>query len=168
MRMRSIGAIALASLTVAGCFPGLVYQLDPVPTRLSFTPDKAAASELGLHGTAQYLGPGERIPTVRSLFGNILRVVDPYGAEQIVFDVTVDNASDRLAVLQPQGARLRIPDRIQPARTLQDYKRAWPTYPIQDDDMALDQAAAFGFVVRTLLLEQQLMPGDSAEGRVAF
>ncbi len=157
-----------AALFLAGCSFGLVYHVDQPAERLVFAPGRATAQVLGVDATASYLGPGERIATSRTLLGNITREVDPYGEDQILFAVTVRNSSDSVAVVEPKAARLVVLHQVEAARTLDDYKKAWPTYPIESENMATDQAEAFAYVLRTLLLEQQIVQGDSAAGRLAF
>lgn len=153
---------------MAGCSLGMQYE-PPQPSRLLvFRPAAATASLLGAAATASYLGPGERIATARSVLGNVTRMVDPYGEDQIVFQVTVDSATDSLLVVHPTRATLSVPHEVVAARTLHDYRKAWPTYPIADQDMAADQALAFAYILQTILLDQQVAQGDSASGRLAF
>jgi hypothetical protein len=54
------------------------------------------------------------------------------------------------------------------ARTLDDYRRRWPTWAVTNDQEGQDQAAAYQHVLSTLLIERQVPPGESTEGRLAF
>lgn len=158
----------LFALTLTGCDIGLRYRVVQPEPHLFLEPRQASFSLQYLEATASALGPGERIATARSPIGNIQRVVNPYGEDQFLFNIEVANRGERPVLLKAAEARLEASGRRIPAKTLEDYKKAWPTYPIADAEMARDQAAAFTFVLRSMLLERLVLAGEGVKGRLAF
>lgn len=167
MSRRVLGA-ALGAALLVGCDPGMRFSLRPPDERLTVLPREATASAGTVVSTARYLGPGELVPTSYNVMGAILRTVNPYGEDQILFETEVRNESTERITLLPDAAVLDTGTRKIPALGLGHYKRAWPTYPIVDLEMAKDQAVAFTHVLRTILVERHVLPGDTVVGRLAF
>lgn len=155
-------------MAIAGCDPGLRFRLRPPEERLAVLPREATASVGPILSTVRYLGPGELVPTSYNVIGAIMRAVNPYGEDQILFEVEVQNEGSDRITLVPDSAVLDTGTRRIAALGLGHYRRAWPTYPIVDLEMAKDQAVAFTHVLRTILVERHVLPGDRVVGRLAF
>jgi hypothetical protein len=129
----------------------------------------ARAQEGPLKLEVTFQGVGERIVTATNVVGRIARVVNPYGEDTFVFRVVATNSGNESLVLLPQKATLSLgqgtPER---ARGLDDYRKRWPTWAVTSNQEGEDQAAAYAHVLGTLLLERQVPPGGSTEGRLAF
>ncbi len=160
--------VLLAAVLATGCDLGLRFRLPPPEERMTILPREATASARTIAAAVRYRGPGERVASSRNLLGAVVRFVNPYGEDQIMFDVELHNdGSDPVTVL-PGEAFLDTGTRKIAALGLERYKRAWPTYPITDDEVAKDQAVAFTYVLRSILLKRQIMPGETVHGRLAF
>jgi hypothetical protein len=160
--------VALSLILIAACDPGMRFRLPPPEERLTLEPQAATASFGTLMAETRYLGPGERVPSNRNLLGAVLRYVNPYGEDQILFEVYVRNEGAESVMILPEQAVLDTGARDIRALGLEHYKRAWPTYPITDSEMAKDQAVAFTYVLRSILLRRQVLPGEATSGRLAF
>ncbi|MBI6546136.1 MAG: hypothetical protein HY692_05040 [Cyanobacteria bacterium NC_groundwater_1444_Ag_S-0.65um_54_12] len=165
-----VNMIAAGWLLIAlpGCDLGLRQRAPQLEERWQLEPREVNATAFTLLATSSYWGPGERIVTSRSILGNVQRVVNPYGEDNIIFRLQLHNTGKLRATLRPQEATLQAGGRVLAALTLEDYKRNWPTYPIVNAEIAKDQAAAFTFVLRSMLLERQIMPDERVGGRLAF
>lgn len=167
-RAAALGAAVLVGAGLTGCDPGMRFRLRPPEERLTVLPREVTASAGTVISTARYIGPGELVPTAYSVMGAVLRTVNPYGEDQILFQTEIRNESSERITIQPDGAVLDTGTRKILALGLSHYKRAWPTYPIVDLEMAKDQAVAFTFVLRTVLVERHVLPGDTVTGRLSF
>ncbi|MBM3270241.1 MAG: hypothetical protein FJZ01_21615 [Candidatus Sericytochromatia bacterium] len=162
------GALAAALLLVPGCDLGLRFRLPPPEERLTILPREATASARAILATSRYRGPGERVASSRNFLGAVVRFVNPYGEDQILFDLELQNDGPEPVTVLPAEAGLDTGARTLKALGLDRYKRAWPTYPVTDDEVAKDQAVAFTYVLRSILLRRQIMPGETVTGRLAF
>lgn len=163
-------ALVAAASTLGGCAWLMGYDQLPQPS----APFRVARATLTTHvddlgADARFLGPGERIATDHTVLGRVARAVNPYGEDSLVFDLTLTNAGSVPAAVLPSQAQLAADGaKAMPARTLDEFRRRWPTWAVEGPEQTTDRAAAMGFVMDTLLLDRQVMPNASARGRLAF
>lgn len=166
--MRRLLPLLLVTAT-SGCSWLVGYDVLPQlpsPVRLRAT----AADKLpGLAVDVTALGIGDRVPTEKNMWGRTARAVNPYGEDTLVFRASLVNAGDRPAFLTPSRATLSADGEApRPARTLDDYRRRWPTWAVDGHDQEADRAAAIGYVLDTMLVDRMLSPDGRVEGRLAF
>ena len=172
--MRTRLLTAAAALAAASALNGCAWLLGhgdlpqpPEPVRVS--EPVQTLSQGPLAATGRFLGVGERIVTARNALGRIGRVVNPYGEDTFVFRLRLENRGGEPLVLLPEAATLALGEgRVEAARTLDDYRKRWPTWAVTNDQQGHDQNAAYTFVLDSLLIERVLPPGEAVEGRLAF
>jgi hypothetical protein len=121
-----------------------------------------------LHIKARYLGVGERIVSATTPLRRFARAVNPYGEDSLVFHLLVMNPTDHVALVLPSEATLEGATGRKPARTLDDFRRRWPSWAVETPDHDADRAAAIEYVLQTALLDRLVPPNGEVEGRVAF
>ncbi len=163
----TLGAI-LGVAVLAGCDPGMRFHVRSPEEQLSVLPREVTASMGTVISTARYVGPGELVPTSHNVIGAVMRTVNPFGADQILFETEIRNDSQERITVLPDDARLDTGTRKIAALGLGHYKRIWPTYPIVDLEMAKDQAVAFTYVLRSILVERHVLPGETVRGKLVF
>jgi hypothetical protein len=168
-RHRLVGAVLVGALaSTSGCAwligEGELPQPEQ-PVRLGVPVLPLAG---GLAGTATFLGVGDRTVTATNWFGRIGRVVNAYGEDTFVFELHATNTLMEAVVLEPSKATLSYGAETVHARSLDDYRRRWPTWAVTTPDEGHDQQAAYQAVLNTLLLDRQLAPGETTSGRLAF
>jgi hypothetical protein len=171
MLRRLLAAALMASLLpLGGCAWLLGYSEVPQPASpVRVTAPLAMATNGRVRLTAHFLGVGERMVSEHNLWGRAARVVDPYGEDSFVIDVMLDNQGHDDLVVQPQAATLQIGTAAPlKTRSLDDYRKRWPTWPVSTQDEGTDQAFAYKQVLDTLLLERLVHAGESVNGRLAF
>lgn len=170
MRLRAaIGGVLLAS-SLGGCTwllgHGDVPQ-PPSPVRVA-TPTQTVM-EGPFRVDAEFLGVGERIVTDTNVVGRVSRVVNPYGEDSFIFNMTLVNLTKETVVVVPEKATLSYGvGTPRPSRTLAEYRKRWPTWAVTNEKEADDQGQAYAHVLRTILIERQLPPHESTVGRIAF
>jgi hypothetical protein len=168
--MRGAIAAALLATALGGCTWLLGHGDVPQPR----SPVRATTPRLDLlegpFGVdAEFLGVGERIITATNAFGRVGRVTNPYGEDTFVFVLELVNLTKETVVVVPDKATLHYGlATTQPARTLADYRKRWPTWAVTNGQEAEDQGQAYAFVLKSLMIERQLLPHASTEGRLAF
>lgn len=167
---RGWAVLALSALTSSGCAWLLGQGEVPQPASPVRVAEPAQALHAGpLKLAVRFMGVGDRIVTATNMVGRVARVVDPYGEDTFVFRLTATNTGDEPVVLLPQKATLAYGEgTVVHARTLDDYRRRWPAWAVTNDQEGEDQAAAYANVLGSLLIERQVPPGESTEGRLAF
>lgn len=168
MLRRSLALLAL--LPLGGCTWLFGYGTPPQPAPpLRLAADTQQANVGPLRLSVRCTGAGERQVSARNLFGRAARVVDPYGEDVLVFEVTAANTGSDPLFLDAPSATLTLADghALKPL-TLDDYRDRWPTWPIVGADEAADQRFAYQRVLDTLLLARMVPPGETARGRMAF
>lgn len=167
---RGWAVLALSALSSSGCAWLLGQGEVPQPAAPVRVAERAQAAQAGpLKLEVSFLGVGDRIATATNLVGRVARAVNPYGEDTFVFRLTAANSGDEPVVLLPQKATLAYGEgTVEHARTLDDYRKRWPAWAVTNDQEGEDQAAAYANVLGSLLIERQVPPGDSTEGRLAF
>ncbi|MDB5097254.1 MAG: hypothetical protein JWM80_1675 [Cyanobacteria bacterium RYN_339] len=160
---------ALAATTLNGCawMLGLDHLPQPLPPFQAVEAERDLRTP-DLHVKARYLGLGERIVTATTPLGRIARAVNPYGEDSLVFHVTVMNPTDHIALVIPGEATLEGPSGRKAARTLDDFRRRWPSWAIETPDHDVDRSAALEAILQTILLDRLVQPNHEVEGRIAF
>jgi hypothetical protein len=96
-------------------------------------------------------------------------VVNPYGEDTLVFELSARNAGPEGLVLLPQQATLAVgADKSRKARTLDDYRKRWPAWAAVGAEQLADRDFAYHAVLETLLIERLVPAGGEAKGRLAF
>ncbi|MFP5503274.1 MAG: hypothetical protein ACLGIN_12370, partial [Candidatus Sericytochromatia bacterium] len=169
--MRLVPALfLLAVMPLGGCAWLLGHGEPPQPEAPFFV--EAAVAEAGAGGlavSATFEGVGKRLVSERNWAGRAGTVVNPYGADSLVFSLTLANEGPEALVLLPQAATLALGDRPPlPARTLDDYRARWPLWAVRDTRDRDHRQAAYAHLLETLLIERRLRPGDRVVGAIAF
>jgi hypothetical protein len=163
-------AVLVATSPLSGCAWLIGHAEVPQPRSPLEVASPVQTVRLGgLTLEARFAGVGDRRETARNWLGRLARVVNPYGEDTWLFEIAATNGGAEDVVLLPRDATL-VQDGGEPrrARTLDDYRRRWPTWAIEGDEQAHDRHAAYGAVLDSILLERHLAPGGRAAGRLAF
>jgi len=94
--------------------------------------------------------------------------VNPYGEDSLVFHVLLMNPTDHVALVTPTEATLEGPSGSKPARTLDDFRRRWPSWAVESPDQDADRNAAIEALLQSILLDRIVPPNGETEGRIAF
>lgn len=167
--MKRASFLAVLAISTSGCawLVGLDRLPQPVPPFQAVEPARELRTA-DLHVKARYLGVGERVVTATTPLGRIARAVNPYGEDSLVFQVLVMNPTDHVALVIPTEATLEGPNGRKAARTLDDFRRRWPSWAVENPDHEADRAAALEHVLQTVLLDRLVPPNGETEGRIAF
>lgn len=170
LRLPTLGLAASVCFSTSGCAWLFGHgELPQVPATFKPAQATAVAAVDGLTIRATFLGPGQRIRSATNFWGRVSRAVNPYGADSLVFQVSLRNEGPKTLVVQPTGATLSLDGGPGlRARVMDDYRKRWPTWAVTHPDEGTDQAAAYAELLETILIERALPPGGMVEGRLAF
>ena len=162
--------LLLATMPLGGCAWLIGHGEPPQPEAPFFTEAAGVEARVGdLTVEATFEGVGKRLVSERNWAGRAGTVVNPYGADSLVFTLSLANEGQEPLVLLPQAAPLAFGDRPPlPARTLDDYRARWPLWAVRDTSERDHRQAAYAHLLETLLIERRLKAGDRVVGAIAF
>lgn len=166
-RFRALATCAFGS-QMLGC-AALIGPREAPQAPLPFHPREATLSTAlpALRATATLVGPGQRVVAARNLLGGVTRVVNPFGARNLVVALELSAAGG--ALLKPADARLSYDGQAPLAPLgLDQLRRRWPTWAIRNEEEAADQRLAYEQVLDRLLMERRLAPAESTKGVLVF
>jgi hypothetical protein len=164
-------SVALVGGLLSGCSWLLGYDRLPV-TAARETPEVVEQAYVDNCVTMAFswLGPGQLQPAAYHPWGRVARAVNPYGPDVWCIQARVQRiAESKAPIFLPERATLRTGSgRVLSALTLSDFRRRWPQWALTSDEQAADRQTAYAYILDTLWIERQVLPGDVQEGFLVF
>jgi hypothetical protein len=162
--------LASCLLLLPGCawLMGQDHLDQPLPPFRAVEAQSQTRLEPGVLVRATYRGVGERIVVAATPLGRIARVVNPFGEDSLVVELDVTNASTEPITVLASAAKLSGPGGERRVRSLDDYRKRWPSWAVENQEQEGDRLAAMDFVLEHLLGDRLVEPDKSLTGRLAF
>lgn len=162
--------LACSLLLLPGCawLIGQDHLSQPLPPFRAVEAQREVRVAPGVSVKATYQGVGERIVVATTPLGRIARAVNPFGEDTLVVDLDVTNASREPITVLASAAKLSGPGGERRVRSLDDYRKRWPTWAVENDEQERDRSAAMDFVLEHLMGDRLVEPDKTANGRLAF